>query len=110
MFGVGWPCKRVETPVTFWDGHVASAWVAFHNARLGARRESNVINGTADLASTSWSEGDPLRADFQQIQQAGERAASLTRQLLAFSRMRILKPDVLDLSTLRRRCRACSSV
>ena len=59
-----------------------------------------VINGTADLALTDLREGDPLRADLQQIGQAGQRAASLTRQLLAFSRQQIMKPDVLNLSTL----------
>ncbi|MDZ4258671.1 MAG: PAS domain S-box protein [Gemmatimonadales bacterium] len=59
-----------------------------------------VINATADLASTTLSEDDPLRTDLQDIHRAGDRAAALTRQLLAFSRKEIVKPDVLDLSTV----------
>jgi PAS domain S-box-containing protein len=59
-----------------------------------------VINATADLASVALSEGDPLRTDLQDIHRAGERAAALTRQLLAFSRKQIMKPDVLNLSTV----------
>jgi PAS domain S-box-containing protein len=59
-----------------------------------------VINGTADLASTALREGDPLRNDLEDIHRAGERAAALTRQLLAFSRKQIMKTDVLNLSTL----------
>ena len=59
-----------------------------------------VINGTAELALRELGEDDPLRADFLQIHGAGDRAASLTRQLLAFGRRQILKPDVLNLSSL----------
>ena len=44
-------------------------------------------------------EGDPLRSDLSEIHKAGERAAALTRQLLAFSRKQILEPEVLNLSS-----------
>jgi len=40
---------------------------------------------------------DPLRHGAQEIEKAGERAADLTRQLLAFSRKQLLMPQVLDL-------------
>jgi len=41
---------------------------------------------------------EQARADVGLIRQAGERAADLTRQLLAFSRQQMLQPRVLDLS------------
>jgi PAS domain S-box-containing protein len=44
------------------------------------------------------SEHDPRRADAQEIQGAAERAAALTRQLLAFSRKQRLAPTVVDLN------------
>ena len=59
-----------------------------------------VINGTADLALENLEAGDPMRADLLQIRDAGNRATSLTSQLLAFSRKQIMKPDVLDLNAL----------
>ncbi len=59
-----------------------------------------VINGTSALAMSSLRKDDPLRQDLQVILQSGEQAASLTRQLLAFSRKQIMKPDILDLGAL----------
>lgn len=59
-----------------------------------------VINGYSDLALTALRQGDPLREQLEQIRQAGERAAALTRQLLAFSRKQVLQPVVLDLNGL----------
>jgi two-component system cell cycle sensor histidine kinase/response regulator CckA len=41
-----------------------------------------------------------LRFNVEEIKRSGERATSLTRQLLAFSRKQILQPRVLDLNTL----------
>jgi two-component system, cell cycle sensor histidine kinase and response regulator CckA len=56
-----------------------------------------VINGLADMALDELNDQDPLHGDLLQIRDAGERAAALTRQLLALSRQQILKPEVLDL-------------
>jgi len=59
-----------------------------------------VINGTAELVTAQLREGDPLHEDLREIRQAGERAAALTRQLLAFSRKQILQPRVINLDTV----------
>jgi two-component system cell cycle sensor histidine kinase/response regulator CckA len=44
--------------------------------------------------------GNPMQEELEEIRKAGERAASLTRQLLAFSRKELLQPQVLDLNAL----------
>ncbi len=59
-----------------------------------------VINGMTELALEQVTEGAQLRADLQEIRRAGERAAGLTRQLLAFSRKQILQPHVMNLTTV----------
>ncbi len=59
-----------------------------------------VINGMSELAVARLDERDPLRSDVREILIAGQRAAGLTRQLLAFSRQQILQPEVLDLNTV----------
>jgi signal transduction histidine kinase/CheY-like chemotaxis protein len=43
---------------------------------------------------------ESARSDLEQITRAGERAASLTRQLLAFARREVIRPQVLDLDTV----------
>ncbi len=57
------------------------------------------ILGFAEMTLTALPDGE-MRDDVQQILNAGHSAASLTRQLLAFSRKQILEPQVLDLNTL----------
>jgi PAS domain S-box-containing protein len=57
-----------------------------------------IIMGYSKLAMAGLKPGDVLRDQLEEIQKAGERAAGLTRQLLAFSRKQILQPRVLDLN------------
>jgi len=56
------------------------------------------IIGYSDLLLSSLNSNEPARQDLQEIKKAGERAASLTSQLLAFSRRQMLQPSVLDLN------------
>ncbi len=58
----------------------------------------SVILTCAGFALDGAREGDPLRDDLLEIEQAGKRAAALTRQLLAFSRKQVLQPVALDLN------------
>jgi two-component system, cell cycle sensor histidine kinase and response regulator CckA len=58
------------------------------------------IIGYSDLSLMPLKAGDPLRHYVGEIKKAGERAAELTRQLLAFSRKQVLQPKVLDLNTV----------
>ena len=57
-----------------------------------------VINGYSELVLADLADGDPLRTPIVQIHKAGQSAAALTRQLLAFSRKQVLQPRVLDLN------------
>lgn len=57
-----------------------------------------IISGYSQLIFDRLPEEDPLRAYMGQIRDAGNRAASLTKQLLAFSRKQVLEPRVLDLN------------
>ena len=61
-----------------------------------------VIKAYSGLVAEQLEEGDPLRTDVGEIQRAAGRAASLTQQLLAFSRKQVLQPRVLDLNVVAR--------
>lgn len=61
-----------------------------------------VINGYTDLLLQGVSGGDPMEKSLQEIKKAGQRAAELTQQLLAFGRKQITMPKVLNLNHLVR--------
>ncbi len=58
------------------------------------------IQGNADLVLAELSADHPGRRDLVEIQASAGRAASLTRQLLAFGRRLVLQPEVFDLNVL----------
>ncbi|HLA10575.1 MAG TPA: PAS domain S-box protein [Pyrinomonadaceae bacterium] len=58
-----------------------------------------VITGYSQLALHRLPPDSPLRNNLKEITNAGERAASLTRQLLAFSRKQVMQPKVIDLGS-----------
>jgi len=61
-----------------------------------------VIKGYSQLSLQELKEDVPLRGNIEEIKRASDKAADLTRQLLAFSRRQILEMKVLDLNTALR--------
>ena len=59
-----------------------------------------VIKGYSELMLDQLDGGDPMRAEVEEVQRAADRAAALTRQLLAFSRQQVLAPKVIDLNAV----------
>ena len=59
-----------------------------------------VINGYAQMILSKLKAKDPLRDQAQEIINAGNRAAALTRQLLAFGRKQVIRPRAINLNTL----------
>ncbi len=57
-----------------------------------------VIGGFSELAMNRMEADDPRRPLLAEVRKAADRAAGLTRQLLAFSRRQILQPVVLDMN------------
>lgn len=58
------------------------------------------IVGYSQLGLRTLPEDNPLRRNLEEIRKAGDRAAGLTRQLLAFSRKQVLQPKVLSLNSV----------
>ena len=59
-----------------------------------------VIIGNSSLLLQSLNQDHASRQEIEQIRQSAERAAALTRQLLAFSRQQILQPRILNLNNV----------
>lgn len=58
----------------------------------------SAILGYSDFLISAIAKDDPRRKDAEEIKNASLRAAALTRQLLAFSRKQVLRPETLDLN------------
>ncbi|MBI5282644.1 MAG: PAS domain S-box protein [Candidatus Solibacter usitatus] len=61
-----------------------------------------VINGHSELMLAKLDPRDPMYEEIVEVRKAGERAAGLTQQLLAFSRKQVIQPAVLDLNAVVR--------
>jgi two-component system, cell cycle sensor histidine kinase and response regulator CckA len=61
-----------------------------------------VIIGYTEALQKRLKPDDPSREAIDEIQRAGKRAASLTQQLLAFSRKQVLAPSILDMNEIAR--------
>jgi two-component system cell cycle sensor histidine kinase/response regulator CckA len=59
-----------------------------------------VISGYSESMARRLGPDSPLRLHAEEIQKAAERGGALTRQLLAFSRRQIVRPQVLDLNRI----------
>ncbi|OWK37339.1 ATP-binding protein [Fimbriiglobus ruber] len=59
-----------------------------------------IINGYSQILFASLHEHDTARKPVDEIIKAGERAAALTQQLMAFGRKQVLAPQVIDLNAL----------
>jgi len=73
-------------------GHLAGG-LAHHLNNL-----MTVVTGYSELLLTQVPEVDPRHGAIVKIRAAGERAAELTRELLAFSRQQILRPQVVEVN------------
>ena len=58
------------------------------------------INGYSEMLMRCMGQGDPMGKNLEQIYRAAQRAASLTYQLLAFSRRQVVQPKVLNLGAV----------
>jgi two-component system, cell cycle sensor histidine kinase and response regulator CckA len=61
-----------------------------------------VINGYAEMLLGAPVQGQSATEPLKEIQKAGERAAGLTQQLLAFSRRQVIKPAVININSVVR--------
>jgi PAS domain S-box-containing protein len=59
-----------------------------------------VVIGNCAFILDDLSLAPSLRQDVEQIQRAAERAARLTRQLLAFSRQQVMQPEIVDVNSV----------
>jgi len=98
--------KRVEEALRASEGQLLQAQKMEAIGRLagGIAHDFNnlltAINGYSELTMLQLKPEDPLMHNIKEVKKAGDRAAALTRQLLAFSRKQVLQPKILDLNVV----------
>ncbi len=115
----GWPVKDEAGAVTFLEvfaEDVTERRVLERQLRMAQKMEAvgrlsggiahdfnnllGVIIGYSQLLKRSLGGANPLFEHAEEIEKASQRAVSLTRQLLAFSRQQVLEPVIVNLNTL----------
>lgn len=59
-----------------------------------------IVRGYTELVEENLDDSGSIKKDLNEIKKATEKAAALTRQLLAFSRRQVLEPKALDLNAI----------
>jgi two-component system cell cycle sensor histidine kinase/response regulator CckA len=122
--GTSFPVEYSSTPVRDENGKLAGTVVVFTDVTERKRIESRLfqsqkmetvgklaggvahefnsiltaIIGQSELLLNDLPPDDPLSKSAREIRMAADRAATLTRQLLAYGRKQILQPEILDLN------------
>jgi two-component system, cell cycle sensor histidine kinase and response regulator CckA len=113
----GWPVKdESNTHIEVFAKDVTERRVLERQLRMAQKMEAvgrlsggiahdfnnllGVIIGYIQVMKRSLVPGQPSYEYAEEIEKAGQRAVSLTRQLLAFSRQQVLEPIILNLNTL----------
>jgi PAS domain S-box-containing protein len=98
--------KRIEMALRHSEEQLRQAqkMEAVGNLAGGVAHDFNnlltAIRGYSDLLLHRFDANSPHRKDVEEILKAGERASTLTRQLLAFSRKQVLQPKVGNLNEI----------
>jgi len=108
MLGAAIERRRAEADLRARDDQLRQAQKMEAIGRLagGIAHDFNnlltAIDGYSSFLLSATSPDDPRHADALQIHKAAERAADLTRQLLAFSRKQTISPEIVDMNEVIR--------